>query len=336
MNIKTASIVIATIMLVSLTLPLLTPMIATGNTSNDTYTTPLLAGQYYEVGYVETWTESSDYSIILHVKYEITDPKWYLTEVHLAIATSLDNIPKTKTGNPIPGQFPYKAEELWSQSYEITINLTEMFGLTCPTNTTLYIAAHAVVAKVDEYGNIVQTETAWGQGTRFTNRGSWAMYFTYTVSCETTELEEVCTLDGRADTAWASGEQFPGSSWAMYVIYNTTNGILETDLIRAQHYDVGDVYIYIDSGNLVVEIVMNEGYSLTKKLHIHVATSLNGIPQTNSGNPKIGNFEYQTSFTDITPRFKAYIPLDANEQSATTLYVAIHTEVDTYTCTMSY
>uniref|UniRef100_A0A7C5XJE1 Uncharacterized protein n=1 Tax=Ignisphaera aggregans TaxID=334771 RepID=A0A7C5XJE1_9CREN len=334
MNIKTVSIVIATIMLASLTLLLLTPMIATGNTSNNTYTTPLLAGQYYEIGYVETWTESSDNSLILHVKYKITDLEWYLTEVHLAVATSLDNIPKTKTGNPIPGLFPYKAEELWTQSYEITINLTEMFELTCPTDdTTLYIAAHAVVAKVDEYGNIVQTETAWGQGTRFTNRGSWGMYFTYTVSCETTELEEVCTLYGYPETAWANGYDFGGNSWAMYVVYNS--GTLETDLIRAQYYDVGNVSIWRYGDYLVVSIVLDEGYSLTL-LHIHVATSLNGIPQTGNGNPKIGNFEYQTSFTGITPSFIVYIPLDATEQSATTLYVAIHAEVDTYTCTINY
>ena len=69
------------------------------------------------------------------------------------MAKSLYDIPVTRTGNPIPGRSPYKAYDLWVQCYEFTVNLTEVFGLHCPVDeseATLYIAAHAVVAKVDE------------------------------------------------------------------------------------------------------------------------------------------------------------------------------------------
>jgi len=101
------------------------------------------------------------------------------------VAKSLCDMPMTRTGNPIPGRFPYKAYDLWVQSYEFTVDLTGVFGIQCPVDeseATLRIAAHAVVAKVDEYGEIIQAETAWGRGVRFTNRGNWGVYFTYTVT----------------------------------------------------------------------------------------------------------------------------------------------------------
>jgi len=281
-----------------------------------------------EIGYVNTWSQVVDSSIILHVEYVITDPSWYIIDAHLAVATYLSDIPKTKTGNPIPGLFPYQASGIWSQYYEFTVNLTELFELYCPVETTLYIAAHAVVARVDDYGVVVRTETAWGQGSRFTNRGNWGMYYTYTVNCETS-CEEVCTLDGNSSTAWARGYDLGGNSWATYNVY--TGGNQTTDLMWRQYTYVGDIYIWKSGSEIIVRFNMAPEYSLTK-IHIHVATSKNGIPHTSNWNPRIGNFEYQETFTDITRSFDAHIPLDSSEQASSELYLSIHTEVDTYTC----
>ncbi|MEM0004978.1 MAG: hypothetical protein QXE10_04460 [Desulfurococcaceae archaeon] len=331
MNIKPISI-IATILLLVFTMTMVSPSITNVKASNssNSYITPLIAGQYMTIGYVETWHENISGALILHVKYVINDTAWYLTEVHLAVNTSLSGIPRTKTGNPIPGLFPYSATGLWTKEYEFTINLTDVFGLTCPASnqTTIYIAAHADVAKVDEYGYTVQTETAWGNGTRFTTRGNWGMYFTYNIICEQYVPEQVCYLSGNARTAWANGYEFPGKNWATYVVYN--GGNQSTTLLRGQNEYVGDVYIWRDGDSLVVRIVMKPGYALTK-LHIHVATNLSGIPQAN-GNPIPGNFEYKVDFTGITTFYDAYISLDSSEQAASQLYVAIHAEVDTYTC----
>jgi len=209
LNIKPISI-IATILLLVFAMTMISPSTINVKAS-DSYITPLIAGQYMTIGYVETWYEDISGALILHVKYVIDDTAWYLTEVHLAVSTSLTGIPRTKTGNPIPGLFPYSATGLWTQEYEFTINLTDVFGLTCPASdqTTIYIAAHADVAKVDEYGNTVQTETAWASGTRFTTRGNWGMYFTYNIICEQYVSEE-CYLSGNAETAWANGYDFPG------------------------------------------------------------------------------------------------------------------------------
>ena len=330
MNIKPISI-IATILLLVSAITMISPSTINVRAS-DSYITPLIAGQYMTIGYVETWYEDISGALILHVKYVIDDTAWYLTEVHLAVSTSLTGIPRTKTGNPIPGQFPYSATGLWTQEYEFTINLTDVFGLTCPASnqTTIYIAAHADVAKVDEYGNTVQTETAWASGTRFTTRGNWGMYFTYNIICEQYVSEE-CYLSGNARTAWANGYDFPGASWATYVVYN--GGNQSTTLLRGQYEYVGDVYIWRDGAYLVVRIVMKPGYALTQ-LHIHVATSLSGIPQA-SGNPRPGLFEYKVDFTGITTFYEAYISLDSSEQAASQLYVAIHANVDTIVCTTS-
>jgi len=115
----------------------------------------------------------------------------------------------------------------------------------------------------------------------------------------------------------------------MYVVY--AGGELTTDLIRDQNYDVGDVYIMVDGGYLVVKIVLDEGYSISY-YHIHVATSPDQLPRNRAGNPQIGLFEYHGNYSEITPSIELYLPLDAAEQSAGTLYVAIHAGVATYTC----
>jgi hypothetical protein len=187
MYLKIISIVFLMFMSILLT-PAVTASLSMDSEPNNIYTTPLIAGQYMVVGEVPVLTSIVDDSIILHVVYNITGPAWYLTEAHLAVAKSLYDIPMTRTGNPIPGMFPYEACDLWVQSYEFTVNPTGVFGLQCPVDeseATLYIAAHAVVAKVDEYCEIIQAELAWGKGVRFTNRGYWGVYFTYTVTCET-------------------------------------------------------------------------------------------------------------------------------------------------------
>jgi len=125
----------------------------------------LIAGQYTDVGDVTVWREGDN----LYVKYAITEDSCALTETYLAVANSLDGIPKTKTGNPIPGQFACKMEHNPPVAeYTYTIDVAGWVA------ETKYIAAHAVVACPD-WGE----ETAWGAGSAFPGK-NWATYFTYT------------------------------------------------------------------------------------------------------------------------------------------------------------
>lgn len=107
----------------------------------------------------------------LYVKYETRDG-WYLIESHVHFATSLDGIPQ-KNGNPIPGKFDYKMEhdpEVLEYTYEMDLNGLEP--------GTIYIATHADVLLLDQQGEIIQEETAWGDGEDFPG-ANWATYFTY-------------------------------------------------------------------------------------------------------------------------------------------------------------
>lgn len=134
----------------------------------------LIAGQHIDIGSVYVWN-TKDY---IFVRYEAED-NWYLSETHLAVATSLDGIPQTNSGNPIPGQFPYKTtHDPMVTHYTYKISLKEV-GYN-ETTQDLFIAAHADVKLLDENNTIIQEETAWGEGQNFPGH-NWAMYFIYSV-----------------------------------------------------------------------------------------------------------------------------------------------------------
>ena len=107
-------------------------------TAPDVFT--LYAGQHIDVGTVEVWNDGEE----LHVVYNTTGG-WEMTETHLAVATSIDGIPQ-KNGNPIPGKFPYKHENLGgvtSDQYVISLNGWDV-------ETELLIAAHASLPNMDD------------------------------------------------------------------------------------------------------------------------------------------------------------------------------------------
>ncbi len=119
----------------------------------------------------------------LYVQYVIAEG-WCLTETHLHVASSPDDIPQTEAkgkgknlgGNPIPGKFTYK--------YEYDPCVTEViYG---PLDTGLFIAAHAVVC-IDDMC-VPECETAWAGMS----------------SCGSNV---------------ATGIDFPGKNWATYITY---------------------------------------------------------------------------------------------------------------------
>src|SRR5215216_169551 len=142
----------------------LMPLPGLAATQSDPFIVDLIAGQHTDVGDIKVWDDGT----YLYVEYETVDP-WCLKETHLAIGSSLEDIPQAN-GNPIPGQFPYKTDHNCASSFTYRIPLT---WDTCQ----LYIAAHAAINT---------GETAWGSGPDFTGR-NWATYFIYTPeSCNNT------------------------------------------------------------------------------------------------------------------------------------------------------
>ena len=95
-----------------------------------------------------------------------------------------------------------------------------------------------------------------------------------------------------------------------------------TDLIAGQHEDVGDVSVWEDGHYLYVKYETTGSWCLTKT-HLHVATSLNGIPQVN-GNPPPGQFTWQMPHDCVTEHTYA---IELEWAPGTPLYIAAHAEV---------
>jgi hypothetical protein len=129
----------------------------------------LIAGGTESAGVVQVWNDTEN----LYVKYWMKGAQgWCLNQTHLHVATSLDDIPRTKKGSPKPGHFDYQGDHDCVSMFTYTIPLEWEIG------TELFIAAHAVVTGPSG------EETAWGvrcgdlDSVQFTGPG-WAAYMVY-------------------------------------------------------------------------------------------------------------------------------------------------------------
>ncbi len=158
----------------------------------------LYAGQTIVAGTVCVDNDASN----LTVTYQTTGG-WTLDETHLWLGTDLSTMPRTASGNPKVGLFPYKSEGLpnGTTTYTFTLPLGD-FKVAC--RQQLLVAAHAVVKMVNADGSI-RTETGWGAGTRLTAKGNWATYFSYTVQCAPPPPPPLTC--GPNETAYAFGDQ---------------------------------------------------------------------------------------------------------------------------------
>jgi hypothetical protein len=147
----------------------------------------------------------SNDAVNLYVTYS-TAGGWKLKATQL-FAGVCANLPKGKTGNPTIGLFPHKETfNSFTESWKCTIPLSSLPSCFC-------LAAHAELVKV-ENGNVVQSETGWGEGTLITPKGSWAMSFNYCVqpcgNTTTTTNTEGCSM---SQGYWFSkpGVKWPGT-----------------------------------------------------------------------------------------------------------------------------
>lgn len=83
----------------------------------------------------------------------------------------------------------------------------------------------------------------------------------------------------------------------------------QVDLIAGQHYTVGSICVANDGNTLCVEYKLNAGQCMTES-HLEIALTLADIPQTKSGNPKVGKFTYSTNHSPPTSEFSYCISLD--------------------------
>ncbi len=131
---------------------------------------PLWGGQSTQVGRVNIWHDAE----WLYVQYNLWGG-WVMTESHLAIALTLDGIPQTKTGNPIPGQFPYSRTynpPVTNDTYQVPFTTELANAISEGEAGGIYIATHAVVQLMDGE-RVVRQETAWSDCHTFPGK-NWA------------------------------------------------------------------------------------------------------------------------------------------------------------------
>jgi hypothetical protein len=130
-----------------------------------TVNTYLVAGQTIPVGSVQISQDPATCVATVTLK---TNYPWCLTEAHLATGDTLGDIPQTKKGNPIPGQFADSAYPA-CEGEVVFENVT---------GGSLF-AVHAVV-----YDTVNGTdETAWGAGSAFPGK-NWATYVQLPEGCQ--------------------------------------------------------------------------------------------------------------------------------------------------------
>lgn len=128
-------------------------------------TVTLLAGQHIDVGTILLKNNTTNGTV--DVTFTTTG-NWRMTFIALYIG-NCNLIPVNPSGNTMPGQYPYKQTFSGNGVTTITIQLPAQTIPTCGC-----VAAHAQVFNTQTNA----AESAWGEGTTFTNT-AWAMYFPY-------------------------------------------------------------------------------------------------------------------------------------------------------------
>jgi len=134
-----------------------------GNLKNGEITYTLWAGQHIDVGTVTYGIDDENFYVI----YDCTPSGWLISETHM-FAGYKEDMPLNKPGKPKIGKFPYK--ETYSPYVSYVTYTVPKSDLPDATNDAIFVASHAVVHNPNG-GN----ETAWGEGTKFTDKG-WSMY----------------------------------------------------------------------------------------------------------------------------------------------------------------
>ncbi|MBN2853103.1 MAG: hypothetical protein JXQ23_10255 [Clostridia bacterium] len=140
-------------------------------------TAVLNAGQDIDVGDVIVTNNASHIYVGYQLDADIAEEGWEIIEMHLAVVQTLEELPVNKAGNPLVGQFEFS--RIYSFGDGIYEDYFEVMLPEEPDDDHYFIAAHALIARYNEDLQMVETESAWGNGTRFVTKGNWATYFEY-------------------------------------------------------------------------------------------------------------------------------------------------------------
>ncbi len=257
----------------------------------------LLAGQTIIAGEVCSVVDGDS----LRLTYT-SNGGWFIYETHLWAGTDFASLPVNKAGNPQPGLFPYASSQSGVASFTVSLPLS-MFGLskemTACAPVTIYVVSHAVVKKTKTDGSL-QSETAYGEGTRLVQKGNWATWFSISLGCIADEPPKLATEETAFAFAndslsacfigsdllatnrwgWSNGTLVPGS-----YVFQLYAGAGQCDLSKGTH--VGSLTVVYAGSTATVTYAMLPGFSLSAT-HLYVGTD----PLPYTINNKTGVKEY--------------------------------------------
>ncbi len=270
----------------------------------------LLAGQHYEAG---TVTVGNDYDN-LYVTYETTNG-WNMKGLHLFVG-DCDKLPTNKPGNLVPGQFPYKVSfDMLKTIYTFVIPLEELPDCYC-------VAAHANVVKLDSEGEVIQSETAFGEGEKVGK--NWFMKFDFCIQACDEEPPGEDDNCWQEETAWGNGIRYvKKGNWAMYTPYFKDDapdvGDINSpvELLAGQHHVAGEiVFSAVTDGKITITITLKDGWELQD---VGESVKIQGYATSPpSKNPAPGQFEYKGTKLTLEVDFYRYygIHLDVRKKVA--------------------
>lgn len=256
----------------------------------------LIAGQNILVGQV--CVGITDTSITVSVSTESF--VWNLDYTHLWVGINLADVPITTTGNPIPGLFPYTCEPTDDETCVFEIEFED--GLPC--DDTIWYALHANVSRLLENDGTA-TETAWGNGDRFVDRGNWGTYSSVYVfcNCEENPCQDPAGCGVGCETAFAQYQPLNTcfldiDNQPAFNRWGWSNGPLSTALSNPSQtitYDmdiwagagqcdttkgtfVGHLIVVVSADTITVSYNLGAGFSL-QETHLYIGTEILQVVQ---------------------------------------------------------
>lgn len=132
--------------------------------------TAILAGQTTNVGTITVWNDENN----VYVHYQTTG-SYKLKKTHLFVG-ACSGIPVNNSGNPRIGQYPYQTTHGTTGVQEFTYIIPKS---SLPPEGCLCVSAHAEIVAYNASGQLIYSQTGWGQGEQISDGGSWAMKFGY-------------------------------------------------------------------------------------------------------------------------------------------------------------
>ncbi len=207
---------------------------------NGTYT--LFAGQNINSGLL---TVSNDADTLTVTFTAASD--WFIAETHLEVVSSLTDVPSTRQGSPIPGQF--SVNETHNPAVSEVIYTFSLADNGFEFGDTIVIAAHAVVQNIVD-GEFIQEETAWSSGPRFVARGNWATYSAYVIQEPAEVVED--EAEWKDETAYAGDTAGNGNAW--WFAFDASDPAVQNiyagqKLVEGASVTLGDGTLTIDLGD---------------------------------------------------------------------------------------